>query len=171
MKTTIVEGNSNEKDNVRILIVKGEKGDTGEKGAKGDPGDVSNSQIYVQNNDSINISHEFNPEMMINGYRTSTGVAFMFPTTKMLNKENLTINVSYFSGTFRKVDGTLIGTANTDYASSFSFNAVPIEYTKGNFIILYCIANSGVDIFNNIAEHTQINFFATDVTITFSNMS
>jgi hypothetical protein len=30
IKMTIIEGNSNDKDNVRVIMVKGEKGDTGD---------------------------------------------------------------------------------------------------------------------------------------------
>lgn len=38
-KITIIEGNNNEKDNVRVIMVKGEKGD------KGEQGDLNSSQI------------------------------------------------------------------------------------------------------------------------------
>ena len=218
MKTTIIDGNSNDKDNVRVLLLKGEKGDTGDTGpanslsigtvakgdnasatitgdapsqtlnlvlpkgdkgdtgntgAKGEPGDVSNGQIYYQANDTINVGNEYNTKFLYKGYKASaSSLALVVPTKKMINNENIGISVSTMAGTLRKPDGTLIGTADTNYKNVFSsFSAFPYELDGGNAMLVFCVLPNGSTLLDGISDFAEINFFANDLYIVFSSIS
>ena len=156
---------------LNLVLPKGDKGDEGEQGEKGDPGDVSNGQIYYQANDTFSISHEYDPQFMISGYKIGNSISLMVPLTKMINGENIGISVSKLKGSFRKTDGTLIGNLSYDYAEFFDFiSAIPIEYRKGNCIMLNLSQNAGT-LVAGITDYTQINFFAEEVGLTFTSIS
>ena len=75
-KITIVEGNSNDKDNVRVFMVKGEKGDTGDVNIEQLNTEISNratADNNLQNQINVINSTKANTSDIVNTYETKTG--------------------------------------------------------------------------------------------------
>lgn len=143
-KMTIIEGNSNDKDNVRAYMVKGEKG-------------YSAYDLYVQHGGTLTeeewLDAFLNAENYYNKSETDTLLNNHYTKTESDNKYKLL-------GDFSLIEGTILLDANTSELQAqnlYTFTADTIDYPTG-FTKTNCVVTAFGVVMNGYYDNKGYSF-------------